>query len=70
MPAIIEKDKRKLWLDNAIQNPEDLLPLLKPYNVAEMEGYEVSRKVNSFKINSPECIKPVDSIPKSFFDRY
>ncbi|TEU01220.1 MAG: SOS response-associated peptidase [Candidatus Stahlbacteria bacterium] len=70
MPAIIEKDKRKLWLDNAIQNPEDLLPLLKPYNVAEMEGYEVSRKVNSFKINSPECIKPVDSISKSFFDRY
>lgn len=70
MPAIIEKDKRELWLDNAIQDPEDLLPLLKSYNVAEMEGYEVSRKVNSFKINSPECIKPVDSIPKSLFDRY
>jgi hypothetical protein len=35
-----------------------------------MEGYEVSRKVNSFKINGPECIKPVEPRDKTLFDRY
>jgi putative SOS response-associated peptidase YedK len=70
MPSIIDRERRETWLDNNIQNPEGLPFLLKPFNSALMEGYEVSRKVNSFKINGPECIKPVGSRDKTLFDRY
>ena len=70
MPVIIEKKNRALWLDSNIQSPADLMPLLVPYNADKMEGYDVSRQMNSPKFNSPLCIKPIDSEPKTLFDSY
>lgn len=59
MPVIIEKDKRSIWLDREIEDPEILMDLLKPYAAKEMRAYEVTRMVNSPKFNSADCIKPV-----------
>lgn len=61
MPAIIAPDKRRLWLDREIQDPDLLMPLLTPYASKEMEAYEVSKKVNSPSYNEPDCIKPAGS---------
>jgi putative SOS response-associated peptidase YedK len=40
--------------------PEELQNLLRPYDENLMEAYAVSRKVNSVKNDSEECIEPVD----------
>jgi putative SOS response-associated peptidase YedK len=58
MPAIITPDKRKLWLDTEVQDPELLMPLLTPYDSKELDAFEVSKKVNSPTYNEPDCIKP------------
>jgi putative SOS response-associated peptidase YedK len=58
MPVIIEPDKRKIWLDREIEDPNALMPLLAPYNASKMDAYEVSKKVNSPAYNEPDCIEP------------
>ncbi|HJP18319.1 MAG TPA: SOS response-associated peptidase [Nitrospinota bacterium] len=58
MPVIIPKDKEGLWLDPAIEDIKETLPILNSYSSDEMEYYEVSKTVNSPANNSPECIKP------------
>jgi len=62
MPAILEPNSREVWLDKTIQEPGELMPLLKPYDASEMTVYEVSKIVNSTKFNGPDCIKPVKNI--------
>jgi len=59
MPVILAKDAEAVWLDPTIQDPERLLPLLKPYQAEEMEVYAVSTKVNSPTNDGPECIEPI-----------
>ncbi|MGQ9664985.1 MAG: SOS response-associated peptidase [bacterium] len=62
MPAIIDPEKRGIWLNNDIKDPQALMPLLKPYPAEELEIYEVSNQVNSPKFNTPDCIKPVKKL--------
>jgi len=57
MPAIIAREKRDLWLDPDLQDPEALAPLLAPCPSKEMDVWEVSRSVNSPTNDSPENIK-------------
>jgi putative SOS response-associated peptidase YedK len=64
MPVIIAPDKRGLWLDKDVQDPNTLMPLLNPYDPREMEAYEVSRKVNSPNYNEPDCIEPAGNEEK------
>ncbi len=59
MPIILPKSVHAKWLDPALQDSADLLPLLQPYPAEEMEAYPVSTRVNSPSHNSPECIEPV-----------
>jgi len=59
MPVILTKEAESLWLDPAIQDPDKLLPLLKPYPAEEMEAYPVSTKVNSPANEGPACIVPL-----------
>ena len=59
MPVILKKEAESVWLDPNIQEPEKLLPLLKPYPPELMEFYPVSRAVNSTSNDSPDCIVPV-----------
>jgi len=57
MPAVIPREKRDVWLDPDLQDPEALAPLLAPYPAKEMDAWEVSRSVNSPANDSPENIR-------------
>jgi putative SOS response-associated peptidase YedK len=57
MPVIIPAELLDKWLDPAIEGKEQLLDMLRPYPAGEMEAYPVSKRVNSPRNNSPECIK-------------
>jgi putative SOS response-associated peptidase YedK len=59
MPVIIPQEKEDLWLDSSIEDKEQLLTLLKPYDADEMEAWEVSPAMNRPGYDSPENIKPV-----------
>jgi putative SOS response-associated peptidase YedK len=58
MPVILTREAEVVWLDSAIQEPTQLLPLLKPYPAEGMELYPVSTRVNNPAHDGPECIKP------------
>jgi putative SOS response-associated peptidase YedK len=59
MPAIVPKDQESLWLDPAVVDERQILPILKPFVNEDMEAYEVSTLVNFPGNNSPECLRPV-----------
>ena len=59
MPVILHQKDEATWLDPLLTKPEDLQPLLKPYPAAAMEMYAVSPMVNSWRNDTPECIKPI-----------
>lgn len=59
MPVILHRKDEALWLDQEVTQPEKLLPLLVPYPADEMKMYRVSPKVNSWRNDSPDCIKPL-----------
>ena len=63
MPVIVAPEAYGLWLDGAVQEPERLMPLLRPFPDAEMEAYPVSTLVNSPRNNLPACIEPWE-VPK------
>ena len=60
MPVIIPKEHQDEWLDPTIQDQVHLLDMLKPNPAGEMEAYPVSKRVNSPRNNSPECIKRLE----------
>jgi putative SOS response-associated peptidase YedK len=59
MPAMLPKDKEEIWLDPSIEDKEVLLPLLKAYDPAEMEAWEVTAKANRPEYDRPENIRPI-----------
>ena len=59
MPVILDPGDYDLWLDQQVQDPERLQPLLRPYPAREMEVYPVSRFVNKPANDSPQCIEPL-----------
>jgi putative SOS response-associated peptidase YedK len=59
MPVIIPENDYGLWLDPAVHDQETLCALLKPYPSDQMDLYPVTAKVNSFKYNDPENIRPI-----------
>jgi len=58
MPVITPDDKYNLWLDPAVHDKDVLAPVLGPFPSEHMERYRVTSKMNSFKYNRPENIKP------------
>jgi putative SOS response-associated peptidase YedK len=56
MPVILDSKDYDLWLDPAVQKPEQLQQLLQPYPSEVMLSYPVSTKVNNPANNTPECI--------------
>ena len=56
MPVILSKDAETIWLDPAIENTGDLLPLLTPCPADGFQAHAVSTLVNSAKNDFPECI--------------
>ena len=59
MPVILRREDEERWLDPGLKDPSTLLSMLLPYADEEMEGYEVSRAVNSPAFDGPECVAPV-----------
>lgn len=59
MPVILHENDFRLWLNPALHDKETLLRLLKPFPSKELDTYRVTSKVNSFKYNNPENIKPI-----------
>lgn len=54
---ILEPKAYELWLDPAVQNPDVLQPLLRPYPPEEMTAFPVSTWVNNPANDTPECIE-------------
>ena len=59
MPVILHPQEYDIWLDREMTDPEKLKHLYKSYPADLMEIYPVSPQVNSPRIDSPDCIKPV-----------
>jgi putative SOS response-associated peptidase YedK len=59
MPVILPSEYYELWLEPAVREPDQLLPLLNPYPTDEMEAYPVSRRVNSPSNDDPGCVERV-----------
>lgn len=59
MPVILPRPAADRWLDPAADR-DGLLSLLRPYEGADLEAYEVSTLVNSPSNDRPECIVPLD----------
>lgn len=59
MPVILRQEDEDRWLDPSFKDTKELLPMLNPYPAEAMEGYPVSRAVNSPAFNGPECTVPV-----------
>ena len=58
MPVILSASGYAAWLDPAIEDPRQLMPLLAPYPSDEMEAQPVGDFVNSPAHDSPQCIEP------------
>jgi putative SOS response-associated peptidase YedK len=60
MPVMLLPEDYDAWL-GPTTSPDDLRTLLRPYDESLMEAYAVSRKVNSVKNDTEECIEPIDN---------
>ncbi len=58
MPVILSEDDYDPWLDDKLQDPEQLQPLLKTYPGEEMAFTPVSTFVNSPRNDTSACIQP------------
>jgi putative SOS response-associated peptidase YedK len=68
MPVILNQEHESAWLNSENQDLATLLAMLKPYNLVQMEAFEVSDFVNSPRNQGPLCIKPIDNPPVRFLD--
>ncbi|MCC6190869.1 MAG: SOS response-associated peptidase [Anaerolineales bacterium] len=59
MPAILPPESYDLWLAPGDQAADAVLPLLRPYNPADMRAVAVSSRVNSPTTDSPELVLPL-----------
>lgn len=59
MPVILKRKDEAAWLDPSLTEPDKLAPLLVPYPAKEMEMYPVSSKMNSWRHDKADCIRPI-----------
>jgi putative SOS response-associated peptidase YedK len=57
MPIIFNPVQEEIWLDPAVQDPAELLPLLQPYAEEKMAAHPVSRQMNVPTFDEPACIE-------------
>ncbi len=58
MPAILNIDAEKFWLDDTIPN-QDLIALLVKYESDKMDSYPISSKIGNVKEKGKELINPI-----------
>lgn len=59
MPVILAEQDIELWLDPEVQEPERVLPLVRPCPSEWLTAYEVSTAVNAPRHNSPDVLRPI-----------
>lgn len=59
MPVIIAPEDYGLWLDTAVQKPDPLQHLLRPYPAEAMTAYPVAQLVNNPRNDMAACITPL-----------
>ena len=59
MPVILDEKTAKFWLDPRVKDLEALKKVLIPYDLEDMELYEVSPKVNNARYKEPDAIKQI-----------
>lgn len=59
MPVILPREAEAFWLDQTVEDPQELLPLLTPFPAKAMEAYAISTLVNSPKNDTPACLTPL-----------
>ena len=59
MPVIVATKDYGRWLDPAVEKPELVAPLLRPYASESMEAYAVGTRVNSPARDEAACIEPL-----------
>jgi putative SOS response-associated peptidase YedK len=59
MPVIMADEAYDLWLDPGFQKTDAVCDLLKPFNTALMQRYEVSSRVNLVKNDDAGCAEAV-----------
>jgi putative SOS response-associated peptidase YedK len=64
MGVILHEKDFSTWLQPGEVDPEELLPLLKPYPANEMTYHQVSSTVSNARNDVPECIEPVEPAKK------
>ena len=57
MPIIIEPKNFDEWLNPENQEPDEIKPLLKPFDASKMEAYPVTSFVNSPSNKGEKCIE-------------
>ncbi|MEO6726117.1 MAG: SOS response-associated peptidase [Blastocatellia bacterium] len=60
MAVVLKPDEEAAWLDLKMK-PADVLPLLKPYDLDDMEAFPVARAVNSPAFEDASCVAPLSS---------
>lgn len=63
MPVILQPESFPQWLSDGDADPDDLLPLLRPYPADQLVARPVSHLVNSPHNDTPECIAPAAAPP-------
>lgn len=61
MPVILDKNVYENWLNPDENDPKRLKEIIKEETIFGLNGYPVSRRVNSVSNNDQSCIEPVDS---------
>jgi len=59
MPVILDERDVEHWLDPEVQEPEQVLPLVRPCPPEWLTAYEVSTAVNSSMNNSPDVLRRI-----------
>jgi putative SOS response-associated peptidase YedK len=62
MPVILKPESYDEWLDAKVKNTDKLQELLKPYPSKEMDSHAVSTNINYPSKDSPDLIKPSNSL--------
>ncbi|MDO8541688.1 MAG: SOS response-associated peptidase [Opitutaceae bacterium] len=63
MPVILAGSGVEEWINPEHEEPEKLLPLLRPFPAEEMSGRPVNPQVNSVATEGPECLEPAPVLP-------
>jgi putative SOS response-associated peptidase YedK len=62
MPVILKSESYDEWLDAKVKDSDRLQKFLVPYFAEEMSSHEVSKSINYPDENSPDLIKPLNSL--------